>query len=121
MGKLEDILNAALEAQKLQKAEADAQTITKADLGEILGEFKTSLLGEVNITIQKAIPADPTETRDGVGRQGTIQKASGEITLESDPVAYLVKKAESDEDWSLQEREVVSGLTLKGLLDGLAY
>lgn len=118
MGKLEDILNAALEAQKVQKAEADAQTITKADLGEILGEFKTSLLGEVSAEIKKSIPTDPTETRDGVGRRGTVQKA-GESPFETDPAAYLIQKAEKGEEWTLEERQVVAGITMEAMLNGL--
>lgn len=118
MGKLEDLFAAALEAQNAQKAEQDAQTITKAELGEALQEFKTLLLGEVSNEVKKALPVqDPDYRGEGVGRKGTIPQTAD--PREADPANYLIQKAEKGEEWDLTDKQIVAGLTLEALLSGL--
>lgn len=118
MGKLEDIFNAALAAQEAEKQVQDAQTITKAELGEALQEFKTLLLGEVSNEVKKALPVqDPDYRGEGVGRKGTIPQTAD--PREADPANYLIQKAEKGEEWDLTDKQIVAGLTLEALLSGL--
>ena len=63
---------------------------------------------------QKAIHLD----RQGIGSQAKV----GELTLESDPIAYLTKKAgaiKSDSEWTLEEQGVLGQIFHAVLCEGM--
>jgi hypothetical protein len=117
---LEEILKDALVVKAAQEAPTPTteETLTMKALGSLLLDLKTSILTDVSAEIKKAMPA--FERGQGTGRHGTISPPpTTETTFESDPVNWVVKKAASGEEWSLEEKQFVAELTLKCLKEGL--
>lgn len=109
---LEEILAEAAKQVEADKAAEQALGVTKADLGIVLGQFKTSLLEEVKVSVgeafdevKKAIPtAEPTQSTpqrlEGVGRKGQVEPSTT-LTAdprEEDPLTYIIEKASKAED-----------------------
>jgi hypothetical protein len=113
-------LEKLLEAQ-VQKALAAALPqggeIVKAD--EVAAKVLEAVKSELPALVKAAVVEE--SSREGVGSKKQLQEAA-EPTLESDPVAYLAKKARSVkdiEDWSVEERGVISGIFVKHLAKGM--
>jgi hypothetical protein len=113
-----DALKAAL-AEVLASQQSQLpkeEVVTKADVEAQFGAFKSEISALVADMVAKALPTD----REGTGRKGTVE--TGELTLESDPIQFLVKKARtgaSTEDYTQDEKAVLAGLTLAAILDGM--
>lgn len=69
--------------------------------------------------IAKAMPGD----RNGVGSRNVIG-GEPELTLESDPVNYLLKRSKevkSTDEWSDEEKAVISGIWNKYMTWDMAF
>ncbi len=89
------------------------------DLTAAFAAFNTSLIEQVDAKIgevKKSFP-DPTQSREGVGRVGQISPTGSE--RESNPVEYLIKKAESGEELSIEDKDLIAEITLQALTAGL--
>jgi hypothetical protein len=119
---LEEILAAAVAAKEAEVAAQQEQNITKADLGGILQEFKSGLMGEIEEAVKKAMPAAPQPNPDyrgqGVGQKGTVASPE-KVSLDSNPIEWLVQKSQAGEEWDVRERELISGLFQRVMGEGL--
>ena len=102
---------AALQAERAAGQAAQPASPQTVDLAPVVEKaFGAEIAKQVAEQVQKAL----AESREGVGRSGVSGAPSGP-TLESDPVAYLIKKAESvdfDDPYALtvKEKETLVGL-----------
>jgi hypothetical protein len=92
--------------------------IVKAD--EVAAKVLEAVKSELPALVKAAVVEE--SSREGVGSKKQQLQEAAEPTLESDPVAYLAKKARSVkdiEDWSVEERGVISGIFVKHLAKGM--
>ncbi len=76
-------------------------------------EHSEAVLKAVDTKVTQALEYD----RTGTGRVGTVE--TPEAARDADPVAYIVKKANSGEALDVQDKELIGSLTLAAILDGL--
>lgn len=110
---LEQMLEAAM--KKVLSEQTQASTPDVAELvKKAIDESKAEMLKEVEAMVAKAMPVD----RQGAGRVGTVDT----VTLESDPIAFLVAKArtiKSEDEWTDDEKAVIGGAWRAALIDGM--
>jgi hypothetical protein len=110
---LEQMLEAAMQkvlSQQTQTSTPDVAELVK----KAVDESKAAMLAEVEAMVAKAMPID----REGVGRVGTMDVT----TLESDPVAFLTKKAatiKSEDEWTDDERAIIGAAWHAVITDGM--
>lgn len=129
---VEQIMAEAAAKIAADKAQADAasttvETVTKADFGAALVQFKDLMLGEVKSTIEAQIEeikkaASVPPRGEGTGRQGTAT-VTPEAEREADPFKYVLKKAQEakGEDDKLDDVDklLIGEITYNWLTQGL--
>lgn len=107
---IQKALETAIAAQK------PAETVdAKAEVATAIEAFKT----ELPALVKAAVAAE--SSREGVGRKGTMQDQAA-VTLKDNPVEFLIAKAQavkSMDDWSVEEKAVIAGLTIQHMLKGM--
>jgi hypothetical protein len=89
--------------------------ITQEDLSTALAAQKTELLSAVSEEVRKAIPAPDLTRNPGTGSKANIDPDP----RESDPLNYILKKCQSGEELSPEDKALVWGLTKEYLAIGL--
>lgn len=124
---LEKLLAGAAE-REAQKAMAELEkkgTVTKAEFSTALSEFEQRLLDKIGeITQKAAAPVEAPQTTE----EETVQKAGGRrstITGATDPrsdnpVRYILQKSRSGQEYDQTDKELIWGLTMKGLTQGMS-
>lgn len=130
---LEEIMaETATKLQEKKDAEkAVAKGVTEERLGELLTQFKDSLLETVNTSIQKSFTDKQAEDEQvqkaqGVGRKGTISGSSND-PREENPAKYIIQKAKSVDangtagyaTFDPTDKAIAWAITLKGLTQGM--
>lgn len=102
----------AMLAEQISKAVAGAiptDTANKTDVQAAVDALKAEIPALVKAAVAEL---KPELDRQGVGSKNVVD-ANPEPTLDSDPLNYLLKKAESVksvEDWTDAEKGVISGV-----------
>lgn len=113
---LEKMLEAAIQKALASQMPQNEQQVVKAD--EVAATVLESVKSELPALVKAAVKE--IEDREGVGSKRELPAA--EPTLESDPVAYLIKKAKtvkSTDDWSVEEKGVIAGAFQKFMSKGM--
>jgi hypothetical protein len=119
------MLEAANRAAVKREAEANQQAqkaITAETLADVLAAFQSKLLASVEEKVQKAFDDAQVPARgEGVGRKGVAPSAETTLSLDTDPVAYLIKKGEAGEELTIREKEVAGKLWNAALAKGMSF
>lgn len=114
---LQEAVAKALEAQK-PAAEAQPEMVSKAQVEEML----TALRAEYDAKLTELTAKAEAAEREGLGRKAVVG-AGDELTLETDPVAYIVKKSRTVDahgsQYTADEKAFIANLTMTAILDGL--
>ena len=114
---IDELLAQALEARNAAQTTPQAEGVTKAELGQMLLDFKTQVEASVAEAVQKAMPAVRGE---GAGRKGAIAPDDLSIAArDADPLRYIARKATSGEELDAVDQTLINALTFKALTDGL--
>lgn len=109
---LEEMLEAAM--TKVLAKQTEAQPNVAELVAKAVADTKAEMLKDVEAMIAKAMPVD----REGTGRTSTVEA----VTFESDPVAYLARKAQtikSEDEWTDAERAVIGAAWHAVITDGM--
>lgn len=120
---IQAMIDAAILAAK--PADAPAVPVVKAEVpASLTPEMLTSALATMSTTILTSVDSKLLEvkkasdfSREGTGRLGQIN--TPEDARDADPLAYIVKKAESGEALTLEDKDLIAELTLHVLRDGM--
>lgn len=113
-----DLVAMLTEAAQRAQAKDDAANVQKGitaeQLGDLLAKFEERLTAAVDEKVQKALVP---EREEGVGRKGSSLPVGPSV--ETDPVNYLVKKAEAKEDLTDDEKYLAARLFSAALQQGM--
>jgi hypothetical protein len=132
---LEQLLAGAAERETKKAMDELAQkgTVTKAEFSTALGEFEKNLVEKITSSIadklQKGAPQatpeaaeeDEPEVVAKAGRKGTLSGAPSGDPRSDNPLKYIVAKARSGEELDQTDKELVWGLTMRGLTAGMSH
>ena len=107
-------------AEKRRAEEAQVQKgVTQEQLGEMLSALMGKIETLVDERVQKAVPA----RGEGIGRKGVAPSSerTPDAELEADPVAYLIRKSQTDEELTTREKEVAGKLWNAALSQNMTY
>jgi hypothetical protein len=111
---LEELLKLAAEKIASEKPEPVAvKAVTAEDIAGLFAQFEQKIEAKLEEKVQKALPV----RSEGTGRAGIVETPSD--PRESDPLKYIVQKAAKPDEFDQTDKELVSALTLKALLDGM--
>lgn len=131
---LEEMLQQYLAAELAKNAPKPAEQPVEAHKG-VSEERVVELLNGLAEHLSKGIEAKLTEVQTavaeqvekalpvrepGAGRAG-VEQGPEEGSIESDPVAYLARKARTDEGLSQEEKDLAWALTKQVITDGMVY
>lgn len=101
------------------KAEVIAPAVlTPEMLTAALSTMSTTILTAVDTKLMEVKKAAVDYSREGTGRVGVIVGQTG-TEADTDPVAYIVKKAESGEEFTQADKDLAAELTLTVLRSGM--
>jgi hypothetical protein len=111
---LDQLLSLAVQAKAQQVQKATEPTITLSQLSDLFNQHTNKILEAVDQRVQKAF-SELEYSREGIGRLGV----KSEITMDDNPAEYIVRKASSGEELSVEDKELITELTFAAILDGL--
>lgn len=122
--KLEELLAGAATVEEPKNPAPAVKSVTADEIKGLLTEFKTAISAEISAAVESQVEERVQKaltTMRGVS-QGRQTPPSDEPNIDDNPLEYIVRKAEiakSENDLTLQDKQLMWGITRAGLLVGM--